>query len=198
MKTSLWINKVPLLKLVYPSIIRWAQEYDYNIPSISTLAAYTVKFLDCESYESTYRGEKIQALGTCYSTETKIKVAGKRAKLDIISTLIHEFAHAVQHFNYGKEWCLLYSTEADVAAHGKNKYEDEARALQTDLRRWMMRDSILRTDIFAFEFELQLISKPKPAPEPAPKKEYKARYYYPLYRRSEAWYKSYTKDWWNY
>jgi hypothetical protein len=192
---------------MYPSIIRWAQEYDYNIPSIKTLANYTIKFLDCEAYESMYRGEKITAIGTCYSTETKIKVAGKRAKLDIISTLIHEFAHAVQHFNYGKEWSMMYSAEVDKADHGDNKYEDEARALQTDLRKWMLRDSILRSDIFAFEFELQLISKPKPQPKPEPKPVVKKSsrdfgnfggYYEPRYRRTTDWYKPFTKDWWNY
>jgi len=194
MKTQLWINKVSLLKLMYPSIINWAQEYEYNIPSIKTLANYAVKFLDCEAYESTYCGKKISVLGTCYSTETKIKVAGKRAKLDVISTLIHEFAHAVQHFNYGNAWSMMYSAEATKTNHGDNKYEDEARTLQTYFRRCMMRDSILRADVFDFEFELQLISKPKSVV----KKELKESYYYPRYSRSVVWYKPYTKDWWNY
>lgn len=195
MKTKLWLNKVPLLQLFYPSIIDWATKLDYSIPSISVLAKYTVKFLECKSYESVYNGETITAIGTHYAHLNSIKLAGERDHFELITTLIHEFAHAVQYFSHGDKFNLLYSTESKRAKHSGNKYEDEARALENRLLDRIRRDSIFCDDIehFVFEFEKQ---KDPPKLKPCPVE----KFYYPVWRDLD-WYDNYNykrrKQWWN-
>jgi hypothetical protein len=163
-------NTRDLVTLLYPRIVRWAQNYDYNIPSVGTLSMYEIKFLDCESFPSIYNGKDISAWGICYSQQSRIKVASKRSQLDIISTLIHEFAHAVQRFNYGKEWNKIYASETTKHDHSNNKYENEARDLQAMHNEWIERDSFYRNDLYDFVFKFPPpVPEPKPEPVPVPK-----------------------------
>jgi hypothetical protein len=82
-----------------------------------------------------------------------------------MTTLIHEFAHAVQLFSLGENFHLKYKIESSSKDHCENKFENEARALEARLTRWHTRSSIFKEDIdnFVFEFEKP---KPKPAPKP--------------------------------
>ena len=201
MKEKIWSNKTDWLKLVYPHIVQWAVDLDYNIPSITTLAQYVVKFIDCTSYESTYNGEKITAIGTHYGSIKRIKVAAKRDHMEVMSTLIHEFAHAVQLFSLGESFHIKYSAEASTKEHYENKFEDEARSLSAKLKNMHRRDSILREELdeFVFEFEKPK-PKPAPKPEPKPKKSYEGfggSYYRDYCGPDYLWYeKPYSKQWW--
>lgn len=200
MKEQIWTNKRDWLTIVYPYIIEWATKLDYSIPSISVLDAYVVKFLDCESYSSTYNGDKIQAVGTHYGSLKRIKIAAKRNPIDVIGTLIHEFAHAVQLFSLGEKFHMQYSAESEKHAHEENKFEDEARLLTTKLRHARIRNTILREELDEFVYSFE---KEKPKPKPVVKKEKPygrtfGGWYEPRYRRTTEWYKPYSKDWWNY
>jgi hypothetical protein len=200
MKAQIWLNKVDWLKLVYSHIVDWAVELDYNIPSIATLAKYTVKFLDCKAYESNYNGEKISAIGTHYGSLKSIKIASQRDHMEIMTTLIHEFAHAVQLFSLGENFHLKYKIESSSKDHCENKFENEARALEARLTRWHTRSSLFKEDIdnFIFEFEKP---KPKPVPKPEPpvKRETPMEFGYFNYGSYEYEYfeTPFTTNWWN-
>lgn len=203
MKEQIWTNKKDWLQLVYPYIVDWAISLDYNIPSVSTLNEYVVKFLDCNSYESTYNGEKIQAIGTHYGHLKRIKLAGKRDHMEIMCTLIHEFAHAIQLFSLGSKFRMQYDTEAETNGHDENKFEDQARDLERRLKRNYTRNSILKEELEEFVFSFE---KPKQTHQPDPKPEKKEKvptfgtfgnYYERRYRRDTDWWKPYSKDWWN-
>lgn len=175
MKTRILKNTTDLLKLIYPVIITWAQECDYSIPSITWLSKYTVKFIDCESYESTYNGDKIEAIGSHQSDPGIIKVASKRDHRDVLSTLVHEFAHAVQFFNLGAKFSEEYSAETKINQHSSNRFENEARLLQRRHSQKRIAEMPYRDATGDFEFKFM----PKPGPKPAkktPKKTTKNRY----------------------
>jgi hypothetical protein len=94
-----------------------------------------------------------------------------------MSTLIHEYAHAVQYFNLGKEFHTNYSMEAKAKQHGENKYENEARTLSNKLLKARKETPDFRTVFYGFKFEF--VAKPGPkthlkkkAPRPTPKKNY--------------------------
>jgi hypothetical protein len=202
MKEQIWTNKKDWLQLVYPYIVDWAIALDYNIPSVSTLNEYVVKFLDCTSYESTYNGKKIQAIGTHYGSLKRIKIASKRDRMEIMSTLIHEFAHAIQLFSLGTKFHMQYATEAETKDHEENKFEDQARDLERRLKRNYSRNSILMEELAEFVFSFE---KPKPVPKPESKPKPKKKVfegfggsYYRDYRSPDfMWYeKPYTKQWW--
>jgi hypothetical protein len=199
MKGKIWTNKVAWLKLVYPHIVSWATDMDYNIPSVSTLAKYTVKFLDCESYKSVYNGEEITAIGTHYSHIKNIKIAGLRKHLEIMSTLIHEFGHAVQLFSLGSEFDMAYTTESNNVKHSENEFEKACRALEAKMHRWLTRDSFFKEEIDNFIFEFEKHSTP-PAPKPKPKPSPMFGYtepYYSYFYEPEYYENPFSKNWWD-
>lgn len=196
-KSKIWINKTEWLKLIYPYIVEWATELDYSIPSVSKLAEYQIKFLDCESYKSSYNGAPIQAVGTHYSHIKCIKIAAKRLVYDYTSTLVHEFAHAVQQFSMGKEFDMQYHIETQKAPHSDNKFENEARALQTKIKTWIRRNTLFGTDLleYDFKFEKRNPHQPKKKPEPMPKKK-PTRFHYRSFYDPHYYENPYSKQWW--
>lgn len=193
-------NTREYLELIYPRLVKWAVKYDYNIPSISTLAKYEIKFLDCMSYNSTYCGEIIQAIGTHYATERRIKIAGSRDTMGIMSTMLHEFGHAVQFFNFGKNWHMMYSTEAGKVSHSDNKYENEVRDLQAIHNDWIERDSMYAESVILFKFKFiqGYVPKPELPPPPTPKRYFERSTYYHIKDYDRNFYdKRFRKDWWN-
>lgn len=182
MKSRVLKNTEALVRFFYPVIIDWAMQYDYSIPSVSTLLKYTVKFNEVESWKSPYNGTDIDAIGSHNASESRILVASKREHYEIMSTLIHEYAHAVQYFNLGKEFHANYSMEAKAKQHGENKYENEARTLSNKLMKARKENPEFRTIFYSFKFEF--VAKPGPkthlkkkAPRPTPPKTHMRGWY---------------------
>ena len=160
-------NTEELLRLLYPTIINWATQYDYSIPSVPVLLKYVVKFNMVASWKSVYNKIETDAIGTHQANPAVISVAAEREHSEILSTLIHEYAHAVQYFNLGSDFHTEYSAEATVRQHGENKYENEARTLSNKLAKACRLDTDLNVKLASFKF----IYATKPGPKTHLKKK---------------------------
>ena len=196
MESKMWSNKRPFMTMIYNAIIGWARHYDYSIPSITWLENYEIKFLMAERYESSNG----YALGTCYSTAKKIKIAGLQEHSALVTTIVHELGHAVQFFNFGTNWTMMYNVENNNIGYKDNKYEKEANHLENHFMSLVSKDTELASKAadFTFEFEPDPEPEPKPLPKPTSKPIFNTR---PDWFYMKDWKDSYGKkfrrDWWN-
>lgn len=131
-----FIQTAVLIDLFYAPIIEWAQIHDYHIPSKTWLNSYKVIGIDARTFEGTYNGQPVECLGQhCGGTKT-ITFATHHSRTDILNTLAHEYAHAIQIFTIGRQFYANYRLESNKS-HSSNKYENEARDLSQRVDHYM-------------------------------------------------------------
>jgi hypothetical protein len=144
--------KRALLALLKPALAEWTHFKGYNLPLEDWLMQYEFEFQDTDSYPSVYNGAVIRAVGTHSGGTSTITVACKRTKLDVLETLVHELAHAIQYYNFGEQFHEDYRLEASKHAHRQNKWENEARNAETFLARFVTEKAI---KLFCYSFDME-------------------------------------------
>lgn len=114
-----------MLKLIYPALKTWAKAYGYLMPSMAYLRKYDVEAVQAEAFTSQYKGQDILAVGVHIGYSLRIRLAVYRPIDEIFSTMVHEFAHAIQLYNLGARYGELYNLET-VKLHDDNRFEVEA------------------------------------------------------------------------
>jgi hypothetical protein len=160
---------------------------------------YVVKFEPVESWKSPYNGAELDAIGSHQAEPAVIKVASERQHFEIMSTLIHEYAHAVQYFSLGSKFHTNYSAEAATKQHIENVYENEASDLSNRLR--LARHKTREFNSAFIDFKFEFPPEPKPIPKPTLRKVCHDEWYYYDNEESTHWsdtraFKCNRNKWW--
>lgn len=124
MRYKTLFNVLELIDLIYPALAEWLHKgnYGYLLPSKLWLSSYTVEFIHQPILPGT-----TSTLGQHYAETKIIRIAIDRPLSEVMATVTHEYAHAVQFYNIRNEWRTLYSNETASRGYYDNKYEHEAR-----------------------------------------------------------------------
>lgn len=180
--------KKELIDLLYLVISDWAHNSGYKC-SKRFLLTFDLDFVQEASWADTYNGREVSVIGVMRSSIRRICFARQFVRLDSMSTLVHELAHAVQLFNYGRLFDFAYSKEVMQQPHETNKFECEANMAELCFLNVLTKDKGLARDLVYFTFDY--------APAKRLMESNVHEYYTPEWPYwNEPGFKAHRKSWW--
>lgn len=149
MEPRLMRNREALLDLLLPILAEWAAVEGYVMPSVHYLLKFDVE-LNGGGYLS--RTGDLVTLANCDQSRQLVRIAMDRSNHELISTMTHEYAHAVQFYNLGARFMPQYSEETERLGYDRNKFEVQARGAQQCFEARCRRDTFLHRAVEAFKW----------------------------------------------
>lgn len=143
-------NREALIMTIWTVLSDWAQVEGYLMPSIAYLLKYDVQLHEANDLPSSTKG--LRALANCNNSLQLIQLAMNHDNSELISSMVHEYSHAIQFYNLGARFTPLYAESTAAYGYTHNKFELQARGAQSCLKSWVGRDTFLRRAIQTFKW----------------------------------------------